>query len=86
MINQEENPVEWAMMCYELEELAQHASDLASRFSADGEINEMEFRIQIGHLYSHLNQIWNARNFKGEIDEEHYLLFRKFPKDIEPYG
>jgi hypothetical protein len=48
-----------------------------------------EYRIEMGHLYHHLNTAWNGRD---AIDAEHrecanvdFNRWRKFPKEAELY-
>jgi hypothetical protein len=86
MINEKDNPVEWALMCYEFEEVAEHLQKLSDNIAPNKKISEEEFNVQMGHIYSHLNRIWNSRNHKGEISEKQFDEYSKLPKDIKLYG
>ena len=86
MINEKDNPVEWALMCYQFEEVAEHLQNLSNEIVPNAEINEKEFNVQMGHIYSHLNRIWNSRNHIGEISDENFEEYSKLPKDIKLYG
>ena len=86
MINEKDNPVEWALMCYQFEEVAEHLQNLSNEIVPNAEINEEEFNVQMGHIYSHLNRIWNSRNHIGEISDENFEEYSKLPKDIKLYG
>ena len=44
-------------------------------------IDDSEFQIDIGHIYSHINRSWNSRN---RVGEENFNLESKFPNDIKP--
>jgi hypothetical protein len=46
-----------------------------------GHIDDSEFQIDIGHIYSHINRSWNSRN---RVGEENFNLESKFPNDIKP--
>ena len=86
MINEKDNPVEWALMCYQFEEVAEHLQNLSNEIVPNAEINEEEFNVQMGHIYSHLNRIWNSRNHIGEISDENFEEYSKLPKDIKLDG
>ncbi|WP_020410542.1 hypothetical protein [Hahella ganghwensis] len=86
MINAEDNPVEWALLAYELEEVIEHLQDLSTQLSQAGSLSEEEFVVEMGHVYSHLNRIWNSRNHIGDISDEKWKAFSQFPKDIDPVG
>ena len=86
MINEKDNPVEWALMCYQFEEVVEHLQNLSNEIVPNAEINEEEFNVQMGHIYSHLNRIWNSRNHIGEISDENFEEYSKLPKDIKLYG
>ncbi len=86
MINGKDNPVEWAMLSYELEDVIEHLKEISGQFSGDGDIDEEDFKVRIGHVYAHLNRIWNARNHIGQISIEQSDQYTQFPKDITLYG
>jgi len=86
MIESKENPVEWAGLMYELDDLKDHLESLINVMNENGEIQKEEYRIQIGHLYAHLNRAWNSRNATSDEVENNIEMFTKFPKDIKTCG
>jgi len=62
MINNKDNPVEWALMLYELSDAGEHMENLLKQMKQDGKIDEENFKIQLDHIYSHLNNAWTSRN------------------------
>lgn len=86
MINGKENPVEWALLSYELEEVIEHLQKISSSIIPESEIVETEFKVDISHVYAHINRIWNQRNHTGEVSDQQFVEFSKFPNDIEPIG
>jgi hypothetical protein len=86
MINNKSNPVEWSSLLYELEDAKEHLENLISEISKNGEVDEQEYMVQIGHIYAHINRSWNSRNKIGEYNDKERELFTSFPKDIEPCG
>ena len=60
MINLKQNPVEWASLMYELDDLNEHLESLIDEMNDKGEISVEEYQVQIGHLYAHLNRAWNS--------------------------
>ena len=83
MINREDNPVEWALLSYELEDAREHlVALLAATDSPD--FDETDFGIQLAHIYSHLNQAWNSRAHVGEESDADFQRFSEFPTDLHP--
>ncbi len=85
MINGKDNPVEWAMMSYNLEEVVEHLQELSNLVIPDASIDEEEFKVYMGHIYAHLNRIWNQRNHIGDISDEQLEQYSEFPVDIKFY-
>jgi hypothetical protein len=85
MINKKENQQEWCTLMYELEDSVEHLNSLIAQMSTDGEIDEVDYKTQLGHIYAHLNRGWNSINLK-----EYRLCERgeltKMPDDLEPVG
>jgi hypothetical protein len=84
MINKEVDPVEWAGLMYELEDAREHLVALIVDIEKDSEFDETDFRIQLGHVYSHLNRAWHRRNLNRDLSDEEWTNASKFPKDLEP--
>ena len=88
MINQKENPVSWAMLMYELDDAHEHLGDLISKMAEDGAIEDEDYRVQLGHVFAHLNRAWNGRN-EVELDKTSDQIPSKrsqFPTDLKPVG
>ena len=86
MINSKDNPVEWASLQYELDDLREHLESLIKDMDENGAIAVEDYQVQIGHLYAHLNRAWNSRNAIGDKKEKEFEKFTKFPQDIETCG
>ncbi len=69
---------------YELEDTKEHLSNLINDLHSSKYLDETDFKIQIAHIYSHLNRIYNSRNHTGEISDEEFLQYSEFPTDIKP--
>ena len=80
MINNQ-NYIAWSQFIYELEDAKEHLENLLKEIQADDEYGEEELRIDLGHVYAHLNRAWNSRNTEKEWESN-----SKFPVDIEPVG
>jgi hypothetical protein len=81
MISKEQNPVGWASLMYELEDALEHLGNLISEIENDPEYDEVNLRIDLGHVYSHLNRAWYLRNKAEGISWDDAS---KFPTDLEP--
>lgn len=87
MIDPRRDPLAWSMLMYELEDAHEHLGNLIRDMKAD----EVAFRIDLGHVYAHLNRAWNLRD---KTDAWHdssnpgwdteYEAARAFPTDLEP--
>ena len=86
MINLQEKPEEWATLMYELEDAKEHLRDLIDKMNSQGNIDEVDYEINLGHIFAHLNRAWNSRNIIGEYDDKKRSKISAFPKDIEPCG
>lgn len=52
--------------------------------NSDTEYDEVNLRIDLGHVFSHLNRAWNRRDASGDTDEENWQRDSQFPTDLEP--
>lgn len=86
MINNNENPVAWAMLLIELDEAREHLEALVAEMKQAGTMEDSEFAVYLGHVYAHLNRVWHKRNQDVDTTEEQWLVFSQFPKDIDPVG
>ncbi len=86
MINLQNNPKEWATLMYELEDAKEHLEDLINTMNSQENIDEVNYEINLGHIFAHLNRAWNSRNTIGEYTDKTRSIISAFPKDIEPCG
>ena len=86
MLTRQSNPTEWALLLYELDDAREHLDVLLEALSKNGAISEEELRIDLGHVYAHLNRAWNGRAMQGEQSDDIRAENSKFPEDIEPVG
>ncbi len=78
------DPLGWAAFMYELEDAQEHLAGLISHVSRDPDYDEADLRVELGHIYSHLNRAWNGRNSKEGLSGKDYDIACEFPNDIEP--
>ncbi len=83
MIKKDLHQVGWAMLMYELEDAKGHLESMIEEMDKDLGFSEENFRIDLGHIYAHLNRAWQIRNFEDVSTEERDSEI-DFPKDIEP--
>ena len=90
MITQQSHPVEWAMLVTELSEAHEHLGALIDRMvrdaHADPDGDDTTFRIDLGHVFAHLNRAWHTRDHEGDISHERFRHFSRMPDDLEPVG
>lgn len=76
----------WSQFLYELEDAKEHLEKLISDTQRDSAYSEEQFRVDLGHVYAHLNRAWNTRNNENGATEENWDIMTKFPTDLEPVG
>lgn len=84
MINKSVNPVEWAGLMYELEDAHEHLAHLIADIEKNPEFDEVDFQVQLAHVFSHLNRAWHRRAIVGELSEEKWEAASFFPTDLSP--
>jgi hypothetical protein len=84
MINKQKHPVAWAALMYELEDAREHLSHLISEIESDPDYSEGNFRVDLGHVYAHLNRAWHGRNAVNGLPEKDWQSASQFPQDLEP--
>lgn len=62
VIRKKASLVEWAALMYELEDAQEHLTALISEINAADEFHEADLRIQLGHVFSHLNHAWHRQD------------------------
>jgi hypothetical protein len=90
MINNKEHPLGWSSFMYELEDAHEHLCNLIANLGKESEYSEVQLRIELGHVYAHLNRSWYRRNMPEDFSKDKYDEQRdeatKFPTDLEPIG
>ena len=59
---------------------------LTRKMVAKGTIDESGYRVEVGHIYAHLNRAWNTRRRTTEVLEDEWEQASQFPTDILPVG
>ncbi len=84
MTNNQNNPVNWSLLLYELSGAHEAPGNLFNEMNDDGKIDEVEFRIQLSHIYRHLNTAWNSRNRDSVATDAEHASEALFPNDLNP--
>ena len=84
MINRKDDPVAWAMLLSDLEDAHEHLGELIKDLSAESDYGEPELRIDLGHVYAHLNRAWRRRLMSNDFTDSEWEAAGGFPHDIEP--
>ena len=71
----------------QLTEARDAVDQLIADMRSDPEYDYGEFRVDMEHLYHHINTAWNARDASADITgacaQEDFDRWRQFPQDIE---
>ena len=84
MINRTGNPIGWAMLMDELQDAQDHLGDLIHEMEKDPEYGEGNLRVDLGHVFSHLNRAWARRNISEDLSESEWIEASRFPSDLDP--
>ena len=84
MISKESAPVAWSALMYELEDAQEHLTSMIASMNSDADYDEVNLRIDLGHVFSHLNRAWQRREKIEGLDEVEWLEASKFPTDLSP--
>ena len=85
MITKKDHHAEWALLMYELDDAKDHLETLMREMTEDAEFAEEDYRVQLGHIFSHLNRAWNMRDRLGtDWTDEQFQKFSRFPQDLAP--
>jgi len=82
MINKQNNPVNWSLLLYELSDAHEALGNLRNEMNNGGKIDKVEFRIQLSHIYRHLNTAWNSRNRESVATDAEHASEALFPNDL----
>ena len=90
MIDREHSPVGWVLLMHELDDAHEHLGNLLKHMQERSDFDEIEFRIELGHVYAHLNRAWFRRNvhedFAASERDAAWEIATQFPTDLEPVG
>lgn len=86
MIDREKHPMGWNLFLDELESAHEHLANLIKEATEGKEYSEEDLRVDLGHIYAHLNRAWYRRNIPEDFPEQDWDFASKFPDDLEPIG
>lgn len=66
-----------------LEDAKEHLTTLIDTLHDECSTEE-DFKVQISHIYAHLNRAWNNRDIQSDVTEQRWIVSSDFPKDIKP--
>lgn len=69
---------------YELDDAQEHLTALISEMNVADDFHEIDLRIKLGHVFSHLNRAWHRRDKAKGLNEEEWLEAARFPSDLDP--
>ena len=69
---------------YELEDANEHLAHLITTMDQDPNYDAIDFQIQLGHIFSHLNRAWYRQNIVEDISDSEWGIASQFPKDLNP--
>ncbi|GGA29617.1 hypothetical protein GCM10010981_18220 [Dyella nitratireducens] len=84
MINKKLQSVEWAAFMYELEDAREHLENLIKDLKENPDYGDPELRIDLGHVFAHLNRAW--RRSGRDLNDTEWEWASKFPDDLTPVG
>ena len=83
MINKSEHPVGWALLMYELTDAQEHLARLVADMDSDPDYGEGNLRVDLAHVYAHLNRAWHRREVEEDLPDGGFEAASQFPKDLE---
>lgn len=72
------------MLMNELDDAHEHLGALISLMNGTDTLAEEDFKVQLAHVFSHLNRAWHRRNMTTDLDEDEWLAASRFPSDLDP--
>jgi len=70
-------------MPYEPKDARDHINTLLNWLNTQQEYDEANLRVDLGHIYSHLNRAWHRRNAGDDLNETEWVQASQFPTDLE---
>ena len=87
MVSKSGDYVAWVALVQELDDAREHLADLIRERTDDPAFDETDLRVQLGHVYSHLNRVWNSRDAtESQVTDpstEQWEAWSRFPTDLE---
>jgi len=86
MLSKQVNPIAWVMLLYKLADAQEAIESLLKDMLVEAQdFDEVEFRVHMAHIYSHLNRAWNARNATDAQHDDNaaWEEWNKFPTDLD---
>ena len=84
MINRQQHPIGWSFLLDELSDAHEHLGTLLKEIAENPEYGESELRIDLGHVFAHLNRAWYRRNVPEDFADWDWETASAFPSDLEP--
>ncbi len=84
MITKENAPIGWTLLMSELEDAKEHLSTLIKDMRQNPEYDDAALRIDLGHVFSHLNRAWHRRDVREDLNNVEWEKASQFPTDIDP--
>ena len=84
MISRDNHPVGWSLLLHELHDASEHLGALLKELAEDPEYSEEALRIDLGHVYAHLNRAWHRRNVPEDLSDSEWEAASEFPGDLVP--
>lgn len=72
------------MLMSELEDAHEHLGNLIHEMNTDPDYDEGNLRVDLGHVFSHLNRAWHRRNETRDLSEVEWSTASQFPSDLDP--
>ena len=86
MINRKDHFEAWVQLVDELGEAKEHLAALIADMVSSEIFAEDEFRVQVGHIFTHLSRAWNSRNAVEGLAAENWDVISQLPTDLDPVG
>ena len=84
MIKHDRNSRGRSLFLYELSDAHEHLGNLLKEASENPDYAEEDLRIDLGHVYAHLNRAWYRRNLAEDFPESDWDIATQFPGDLDP--
>ena len=86
MVDKNRHPLAWAVFMQELEDARDHLDALIRDLETEHDRGEIELRIDLGHVYTHLNRAWHWRNRLHDMPTsfEEFDRASAMPDDLLP--